>query len=61
MEPDGNKLASGYLFCNTIYKYTGMHKSNLYIDPCKRQKSVTVSMRTVSISNLDIKVWNQKK
>ena len=31
--------------------------SHFYVEICKRQKLVTVSIRTVYITNIDIKVW----
>ena len=60
MEPDGNTLSSYELVCNEIYTSTGRHKSSFYVDPFKRQKTVTVSIRKVSIPNIDIKVWTRK-
>ena len=42
--PDGNKLASGDLVFNVIYKHHGRHKSRFHVEPCKRQESVTESM-----------------
>ena len=42
MESDGNKLASGDLVCNTIYKYPEWHKSRFNDEPCKKQNNVTV-------------------
>ena len=46
---DGNQLAYGDLVFNAIYTYPGRHKSLFYVEPYKNQKSVTVSMNTVSI------------
>ena len=60
MESDGNQLYSGKRVCNAIYTSSGWHKPFIYFEPCKRLKSVTMSMRTVGIPNLDIKVWNRK-
>ena len=57
---DRNKLSSGDLVCNTIYTYPGWHKSRFYVDPFTRQKNMTVSMNTVSIPNLDVRVWTWK-
>ena len=42
VESDGNKLSSGDLVCNVIYKYPGRHKSCLYVNSCKKQKYVTL-------------------
>ena len=60
MESDGNKLASGDLVCNTIYKYTEWHKSRFNAEPCKKQKNETVSMKKVSITDIDVKFWTRK-
>ena len=60
MESDINQLTSGDLFCNAIYTSPGRHKSRFYVERCKRQKYVTVSMSKVGIPNIDIKVWSRK-
>ena len=57
---DGNQLASGELFCNSIYTSPRQPKSHFYAEPCKRQESVTVSMRTVAILNLEIRLIPRK-
>ena len=54
VESDGIQVASGYLGCNAIYTSPWRHNSHFYVKPQK--KSVTVSMRTVAIPNLDVKV-----
>ena len=51
---DGNQLASG-----AIYSYIGGHEPCFYVKPFKRQKYVTVSMKTVDITNLEVKVKTQ--
>ena len=37
MEKDDNKLASGYLICNSIYTSNRNQKSRFYVDPGKRK------------------------
>ena len=59
VESDGNQLASGDLVCNTIYTFPGRNKSQFYVNTYI-YKRVTVSMKTVAIGNLDIKVWTQR-
>ena len=54
MESDGNKLSYGDLVCNNIYTSTVWPKLIFYIDPCKRKQSVTVSVRTVAIPNIEV-------
>ena len=60
VESDGNQLASGELFCSAIYTSPERHKSRFYFVPFKIKKSVTLSMNTVGIPNLYIKVWTHK-
>ena len=38
VKPDGNKLTSGDLVFNAIYKSPGRHKSQFYVEPYKKQK-----------------------
>ena len=56
----GTQLSYVYLVSNSIYKSLGRNKSHFYGELCKRQKFVTVLMKTVSIPNLEVKVWTQK-
>ena len=60
MVPDGNKLASGDLVFNVIYKHPRRHKSRFYVEPCKRQETVTVSMSTVYIKKIEVKALTRK-
>ena len=58
VESDGNQLSYGDLVCNTIYTSTGWHKSHFYVEPYIFLKSV--SMNTVPIKDIDVKVWTRK-
>ena len=49
MESYGNKLVS-----------PGNHKSRFYVNPCKIQRTVTVSMNALAIPNIDVKFWTKK-
>ena len=60
MESDGNQLASGCLVFNAIYTSLGRNKSCLYVKTCKNIYIMVVSMRTVSIPNIGVKVWTHK-
>ena len=60
MESDGNTLESGELVWNDIYTYTVHTKSCFYDDPCERQKSMSVLMKTVAIFNIDYKFCTRK-
>ena len=55
MESDRIQLESGNPVCNAIYTYPGRNKSNFYVNT-QTTKTVTVSMRTVTIPNLDVHV-----
>ena len=55
-----NLLAFDDLACNSIYTSPGIPKSRFYVEPCTRQKNVTVSMIKVAIPNLDVKVYTRK-
>ena len=35
-------------------------KPQIYVNLCQIQKTVTVFMRTVAITNIDVKGWTQK-
>ena len=58
VESYGNQLTSGDLVCDAIYTSPVWNKLKFYFDPYK--KSVTVSMNTVDIKNLDVNVWTPK-
>ena len=60
MESDGNKLSSYDLVCNAVYTYPVRHKSRFYVEPCKRQETVTVSMSTVYIKKIEVKALTRK-
>ena len=60
MESNVIKLSYGGLVCNAIYTYLERLKLRYYVGTCTRQKSVTVSMKTVAVPNIDVKVWTQK-
>ena len=55
VESDGNKLESGDLIFNYIFKYPGQPKSKLYVDLRKIERYVILLMRKVAIPNLDVK------
>ena len=59
MELDGNKLASDDLVCNAKYISPGRNQKTFMLIHIKT-KTVTVPMNTVSIPNLEAKVWTQK-
>ena len=58
MESDGKKLTYGDLVCNATYIYLldGINHDFISI----QIKIVTVSMNTVDIPSIDVKVWTRK-
>ena len=57
---DRNQIKFGDLVCHTIYTSTGQHKSCFCINLLKEQKSVTVSMNTVDLPNIGVKICTPK-
>ena len=43
-----------------LYTYPGWETLFFYVETCKKQKYVIALMRTVDITNIDIKVCKQK-
>ena len=60
VESDGNELVSGDFVCNAIYIHLTDGINLVYISSYEKEKIVTVSMRTLAIPNIDIKVWTRK-